>query len=235
MGGLYDFLYGVFHGNGAAAFAAVYAWGILGMILSPCSIATIPLVVGYVGNSDAPDLWTAFRISLVFSLGVFVNLAFLGGLLTSAGVFLGGIDRYTNYIVAAAFAVFGLHLMGIISLPWFRGGSGPTTKYTGLKGALVLGILSGFALGPCSFAYSAPVIFLAISTAASNLGRALLLVAAYGAGQSTVIVAAGSATEAFSRLFPSGGKGSWSLWLGRISGLLLLVAAGYLIYNAPTY
>ncbi|GAB1485316.1 cytochrome c biogenesis CcdA family protein [Aminivibrio sp.] len=234
MGGLYDFLYGVFHGSGGAAFAAVYAWGILGMILSPCSIATIPLVVGYVGNSEAPDLWTAFRISLVFSLGVFVNLAFLGGL-SPPGVFLGGIDRYTNYIVAAAFAIFGLHLMGVINLPWFRGGSGPTTKYTGLRGALVLGILSGFALGPCSFAYSAPVIFLAISTAATNLGRALLLVAAYGAGQSTVIVAAGSATEAFSRLFPSGGSSRWSLWLGRISGLLLLVAAGYLIYNAPTY
>ncbi|MGI6782936.1 MAG: cytochrome c biogenesis CcdA family protein [Aminivibrio sp.] len=233
MGGVFEFLFEVFHGDGAAAYAALYAWGILGMVLSPCSIATIPLVVGYVSDSDSPDFWSAFRISAVFSLGVFVNLAFLGGLLTSAGLFLGGIDRYTNYIVAAVFVVFGLHLMGLLNLPWFRGGSGPSTKHTGLKGALALGTLSGLALGPCSFAYSAPVIFLAMSTAATNITRALLLVAAYGIGHCTVIIAAGSAADGFSRIF-SGGGGKAGVWLGKISGALLLAAAGYLIYNAPS-
>lgn len=232
MGGMLDFLYNVFHGDGAAAYAALYAWGILGMTLSPCSISTIPLVVGFVSDSDSPTFWSAFRVSVVFSLGVFVNLAFLGGLLTSAGLFLGGIDRYTNYIVAAVFLVFGLHLMGLINMPWFRGGSGPSTKHTGLRGALVLGILSGLALGPCSFAYSAPVIFLAISTAASDMVRALLLVAAYGLGHCTVIIAAGSAADGFSRIF-SEGKGRGTAWLGKISGLLLVAAAAYLIYNAP--
>jgi len=232
MGSVYDFLYGVFHGDGAAAYAALYAWGILGMTLSPCSIATIPLVVGYVGNTDAPDFKTAFKISLVFSLGVFVNLAFLGGLLASAGLFLGGIDQYTNYIVACVFVLFGLHLLGLISIPWFRGSSGPTTKHTGLKGALALGTLSGLALGPCSFAYSAPVILLAMQTASTDIVRALLLVMAYGAGHSTVIIAAGSATDVFSRFVSKGGQGS--VWLGRISGLLLLAAAAYLVYNAPT-
>lgn len=231
MGGMLDFLYGVFHGDGAAAYAALYAWGILGVILSPCCIATIPLVVGYVSDSESPTFWSAFKISAVFSLGVFVNLAFLGGLLTSAGLFLGGIDQYTNYIVAAVFLAFGLHLTGAVNLPWFRGGSGPSTKHTGLKGALVLGGLSGLALGPCSFAYSAPVIFLAMSTAATNLARALLLVAAYGLGHCTVIIAAGSAADGFSRVFSKvGGRGAY--WLGKISGLLLIAAAAYLVYHA---
>ena len=232
MGEIYSSLYSVFHGTSLWAYAAVFAWGILGMILSPCSIATIPLVVGYVGNTDAPDFKTAFKISLVFSLGVFVNLAFLGGLLASAGLFLGGIDQYTNYIVACVFVLFGLHLLGLISIPWFRGSSGPTTKHTGLKGALALGTLSGLALGPCSFAYSAPVILLAMQTASTDIVRALLLVMAYGAGHSTVIIAAGSATDVFSRFVSKGGQGS--VWLGRISWLLLLAAAAYLVYNAPT-
>ncbi|PKL02133.1 MAG: cytochrome C biogenesis protein, partial [Synergistetes bacterium HGW-Synergistetes-2] len=48
----------------------------------------------------------------------------------------------------------------------------------------------------------------------------------------TVIIAAGSATDVFSRFVSKGGQGS--VWLGRISGLLLLAAAAYLVYNAPT-
>lgn len=233
MGGIYAFLYGAFHGEGAAAFVALYAWGLLGMTLSPCSVATIPLVVGYVSDSENPTFWSAFRISAVFSLGVFVNLIFLGGLLTSAGVFLGGVDRYTNYIVAGIFVLFGLHLLGAIKMPWFRGGSGATTKYTGLKGALIFGSLSGLALGPCSFAYSAPVIFLAMKTATTDILRALLLVAAYGAGHCTVIIAAGSAADGFPRLFSRGKDGRGTLWLGRASGVLLLLAAAYFVYNAP--
>jgi len=234
MSGVYDFLYNVFHGDGAAAYAALYAWGVLGMVLSPCSISTIPLVVGYVSNSENPTFWSAFRLSTAFSFGVFVNLAFLGGLLTSAGAFLGGIDRYTNYIVAGVFVLFGLHLLGAVNMPWFRGGSGPTTSHTGIRGALVLGSLSGLALGPCSFAYSAPVIFLAMKTACTDIVRALLLVAAYGAGNCTVIIAAGSAADAFTRLVSWGGEGKGTLWLGRVCGLLLLTAAAYLVYNAPS-
>ncbi|MDI9370068.1 MAG: cytochrome C biogenesis protein [Synergistaceae bacterium] len=232
MSEIYSSLYTLFHGSGLLAYAALFAWGILGMTLSPCSVATIPLVVGYIGNSDAPDFRTSFKISLAFSAGVFVNLAFLGGLLTSAGLFLGGIDRYTNYIVAVVFLVFGLHLLGAVSIPWFRGGSAPGTKYTGLKGALVLGVVSGLALGPCSFAYSAPVIMLAISVASTDMLRALLLVAAYGAGLSSVIIAAGSASDLFSRFVFKGGRGT--AWLERISGLLLIAAAVYLALSSPS-
>ena len=232
MSDLYSSLYSVFHGTGALAFAAVFAWGILGMTLSPCSVATIPLVIGYIGNTDAPDFRTSFKISLAFSAGVFVNLAFLGGLLTSAGLFLGGIDRYTNYIVAANFLLFGLHLLGAINIPWFRGSSSTGTKHTGIKGALTLGVVSGLALGPCSFAYSAPVILLAISVASTDILRALLLVAAYGAGLSSVIIVAGSASDLFSRLVFKGGQGT--VWLGRVSGLLLIIAAVYLALSSPS-
>lgn len=231
MSSLYDGLYGLFHGTGAVAFAAIFIWGILGMVLSPCSVSTIPLIVGYVGNSDDPGIWTAFRLSLAFSVGVFVNLLFLGGLLTSAGLFLGGIDRYTNYIVAVAFVLFGLHLLGVIDLPWFRGGSGPSTKHRGIKGALVLGTLSGLALGPCSFAYSAPVILLTIKTAATDLARALLLLLFYGLGQSSVLVAAGTAVDAFSRFLSSSNPDRMS-WMSRICGGILLAAALYLVRNS---
>lgn len=232
MSELYSSLYSIFHGSGSLAYAAVFAWGILGMTLSPCSVATIPLVVGYIGNSDAPDFRSALKISAAFSVGVFVNLAFLGGLLTSAGLFLGGIDRYTNYIVAATFLVFGLHLLGAVNIPWFRGPSGADTKHTGIRGALVLGTVSGLALGPCSFAYSAPVILLAVSVAATDIIRALLLVASYGAGLSFVIILAGTASDLFSRLVSGRGRGA--AWLEKACGLLLIAGAVYLAMTSPT-
>lgn len=234
MGTVFDFLYGVFHGTGPWAYLAVYAWGVMGMLLSPCSMATIPLVVGCVGNSECPSFFSSLRLSAAFSLGVFVNLAFLGGLITSAGVFLGGIDRFTNYIVAAAFVLFGLHLLGLLTIPWFRGSSAHASGYTGIRGALLLGCLSGLALGPCSFAYSAPVLLLAVKTASSDFVRALFLVASYGAGHSTVIIAAGSAADRLSRLLSRRGRGRGAALLNKASGILLLAAAAYLVSNAPS-
>ncbi|NLA90340.1 MAG: hypothetical protein GX843_01675, partial [Synergistaceae bacterium] len=51
-------------------------------------------------------------------------------------------------------------------------------------------------------------------------------------GHCTVIIAAGSAADGFSRIF-SEVKGRGTAWQGKISGLLLVAAAAYLVYNAP--
>ena len=51
----------------------------------------------------------------------------------------------------------GLYLLGVIPMPW----SGPgqvNMKRKGLLAAFILGLVFGIALGPCTFAYMAPML-----------------------------------------------------------------------------
>jgi len=53
---------------------------------------------------------------------------------------MGDIGKYGNYIVAVVFFVVGLHLLGIIPMPW----SGPGQvgmKRKGLLSAFILGLI----------------------------------------------------------------------------------------------
>ncbi len=156
-------------------------------------------------DSDNPTFWSASRISVVFSLGVFVNLASSEGFSPPRGSF------------SAASTGTQLHRGG--SLRPLRpapprpdqhavvSGAGPAQRRNnGLPWALALGTLSGLALGPCSFAYSAPVIFLAMQTAATDIVGRCCSWRPTAAGHCTVIIAAGSATDAFSRIFSGAEK-----------------------------
>ena len=72
-------------------------------------------------------------------------------------------------------------------------------KRKGLLAAFILGLVFGIALGPCTFAYMAPMLAVTFKLAATNFlyGAALLL--AYGVGHCAVIVAAGTSTELVQR------------------------------------
>ena len=68
-------------------------------------------------------------------------------------------------------------------------------KRKGLLAAFILGLVFGIALGPCTFAYMAPMLGVTFKLAKTNslYGASLLL--AYGVGHCAVIVAAGMSTE----------------------------------------
>ena len=62
----------------------------------------------------------------------------------------------------------GLHLLGVIPMPW----SGPgqvSMKRKGLLAAFILGLVFGIALGPCTFAYMAPMLGVTFKLAADQL------------------------------------------------------------------
>ena len=70
-------------GAPAVAFAAAFAWGILSVVLSPCHLASIPLIVGFIDDQGRMSTKRAFVISTLFSLGILVTIgvvAAIGGL-----------------------------------------------------------------------------------------------------------------------------------------------------------
>jgi cytochrome c-type biogenesis protein len=102
----------------AVAVAAAILWGVLSVLLSPCHLASIPLLVGYInGQSDATPR-RAFLISTSFTLGILLTLTAVGIVTALAGLVLGRVGAWANYLVAALFFVVGLNLIDVLPLSW---------------------------------------------------------------------------------------------------------------------
>ncbi|HIJ70897.1 MAG TPA: cytochrome C biogenesis protein [Planctomycetes bacterium] len=214
------------------AIAAAFAWGVLSIILSPCHLASIPLIVGFINGQPRMSTKRAFIISTVFSVGILITIAAIGIITAAAGRILGDVGGWANFFVAALFFLVGLNLLGVIPMPW----SGPGRTVTHGKGVLsgfILGLVFGIALGPCTFAYMAPMLGVTFKLASTNLlyGASLLLV--YGFGHCSVIVLAGTCTELVQRYMNWNEKSRGSLALKKICGVLILLGGLYLIYSSP--
>ena len=182
----------VMFSSGPLQWAGAFLWGIASVILSPCGIAAIPLVVGYIENTDSPSRWEAFKISCAFCSGIVLNLMLVGFVTSSFGLLLGGNERFLTLFVAAVFILMGVHLTGLVHFKFFSfGRGGGSTERRGLWGALVLGVVSGLAIGPCSIAYITPVLSLAAAQASRGLLFSFGLILAYALGYSAVLIASG--------------------------------------------
>lgn len=214
------------------ALGAAAGWGVLSILLSPCHLASIPLIVGFIDGQGRMSTRRAFVISNLFAVGILISIALIGLLTALAGRMLGDIGVYGNWFVAGIFFLFGLHLWGLIPMPW----SAPGQINIGRKGlfaALLLGLVFGIALGPCTFAFMGPVLGVAFSEAANSMLYASSLLLAYGLGHCAVIVFAGTFTEKVQQYLNWNERSRGTLWVKRICGLLVMAGGAWLIYSAP--
>lgn len=214
------------------ALGAAFIWGILSIVLSPCHLASIPLIVGFISEQGAASTRRAFWTSTLFAVGILVTIALIGVVTAGAGRMLGDIGRYGNYFVALIFFVVGLHLLGVLPMP-FSGPGAVGGKRKGALAAFVLGLVFGVALGPCTFAYMAPMLAVTFKLAqtAPWYGASLLL--AYGVGHCAVIVLAGTFTEVVQK-FLNWNEGSRALTVIKgACGALVVLGGIWMIYTAP--
>ncbi|HUT62010.1 MAG TPA: cytochrome c biogenesis protein CcdA [Phycisphaerae bacterium] len=218
-------------GTPAIALGAAFVWGILSILLSPCHLASIPLIVGFIDEQGRIATRRAFLISTLFSVGILITIGAIGVITAAAGRMMGDVGRWGNYFVAAIFFVVGLHLLGVIPMPW----SGPGQigmKRKGMLAAFILGLVFGIAIGPCTFAYMAPMLGVTFKLAATNIGYGILLLAVYGVGHCSVIVVAGTSTELVQRYLNWNEASKGAAILKKVCGVLVLLAGVYLIYIA---
>jgi len=213
------------------AFAAAVVWGILSIILSPCHLASIPLIVGFISEQGRMTARRAFWTSTLFAVGILITIAAIGAVTAAAGRMVGDVGRYGNYLVAVIFFAVGLHLLGVIPMPW----SGPgqvDMKRKGLFAALILGLVFGIALGPCTFAYMAPMLGVTFKLATGNFLYGALLLLAYGVGHCSVIVVAGASTELVQRFLNWNERSRGVAVVKIICGILVLLGGVWLIYQS---
>lgn len=232
MGELFTALTRAVEGAPAPALAAAFAWGVLSIILSPCHLAGIPLIVGFVDDQGRITTRRAFFISTLFAGGILVTIAAIGAITAAAGRMMGDVGPYGNYFVAVIFFLVGLHLVGVIAMP-LPGAGQVGMKRKGLVAAFILGLVFGIALGPCTFAYMAPMLAVTFKAASESALYGALLLTVYGAGHCSVIVLAGTSTELVQRYLNWNERSKGPVIIKRTCGVLVILAGGYLVYSTP--
>jgi cytochrome c-type biogenesis protein len=213
------------------ALVAAFAWGTGSILLSPCHLASVPLVVAYVNKGPLLKTRRAFRLSCLFALGIFLSILGIGLATAYFGQMLGDIGPWGVWLVAAVFIVFGLVLLEVIRLPW-SGASMAEKSKTGTWGAFVLGLAFGVAVGPCTFAYMAPVLAVVFKQAGTDFVYSFLLVLLYSFGHCGVIVLAGTVGARLQTFLNWDQKSHLTGRIRIVCGILLILVGLYLLWKA---
>lgn len=205
------------------AFVAVFIGGLISAA-SPCVLAAIPLIIGYVGGYSDGNRKKAALFSLVFVLGLSITFTLLGAAASAMGQFLGFMGRGLYVGLALIAILMGLQLMGFITIPLpFEKTRAIKTK--GLLGAFMLGLLTGTVSSPCATPVLA-VILAYVSTQGDMMyGGSLLFV--YALGHCALIFAAGLSVGIAESIVSSRGAKNISLYSRRFSGAVLVLIGLY--------
>ena len=228
--GIFTVLYEAMTGALWLAVLASFGWGVLSILLSPCHLSSIPLVVGFISSQGKISIGRTFSISLIFSVGILITIALIGIITASLGRLMGDIGSTGNYLVAGIFFVVGLYLLDIIKFDWNSAGL-RETNVKGLIAALILGLLFGIALGPCTFAFMAPVLGVVFQTAQTDYLLSVIFLLAFGLGHCSIIVGAGTITGKVQKYLNWSEGSKTILWIKRVCGVLVILGGVYLIYT----
>ena len=217
-------------GAAVVALLAAFAWGVLSIVLSPCHLASIPLIVGFLQDGSAVTPRRAAGLSTLFALGILAAIALIGAITAAAGRMLGDLGPWGNYAVAAVFVVFGLHLLDVLPFPdgWRPAADQPRR---GALGAVLFGLVFGVALGPCTFGFMAPVLGVTFGMAKTAPIFAFGVLVLFGLGHCAVISLAGFSSTWVQRWLSWQNNMPGAKWLRRACGVLVLAAGAWLVLS----
>ena len=213
----------IIQNNHSLAFLAVFTGGLISAA-SPCVLAAIPLIIGYVGGYSEGDKKKAAIYSFVFILGLSITFTVLGAAASVMGQFLSFAGQWLYIGLAVIAVAMGLQLMGVVSIPLpFQ--KTRQVKSRGLWGAFLLGLLTGTVSSPCATPVLA-VILAYVSTQGDIMyGGSLLF--AYAVGHCALIFIAGLSVGLTESIVSSKGIKNFSLYTRRLSGAVLVAAGLY--------
>ena len=197
-------------GGTAIAALGCFVWGMISVLFSPCHLASIPLIIAYVGGQQrslSPKQASSY--ALLFTLGLFITIAVIGIVCSLLGRMLGDVGNYWQILIGLLLVWVALGMLGVEKCA-VSGSLLYRLNFKGLFGAFALGLAYGVLSGSCTFGFIAPI--LAIITIQQKLAAGILFIVLFAVGHCLPIVIAGSSTAAVRRLMENStwqGAGNW--------------------------
>ncbi|MCB2149386.1 MAG: cytochrome c biogenesis protein CcdA [Deltaproteobacteria bacterium] len=214
-------------GGLAVAAAGAFVWGLVSVMFSPCHLASIPLIVAYVGGQEtAVNPRKASLYAGAFTIGLFITIAAVGGICTFLGRILGDVGIWWQVLVGAvliwvALGMLGVQVCTLSSSLLYR------LNFRGIPGAFGLGLAYGILSGSCTFGFIAPI--LAIVTVQQKIVNGSVMMMLFALGHCLPIVVAGSSTAMVRRLTESSAWQGAGQWFRRGAGVVIALLGIYFI------
>jgi len=193
---------------------------------SPCVLAIIPLVIGFVGGYSEGNRKKAVMYAIVFALGLSITFTILGAIASLVGGLFGDVGKFWYYFAGVVAIIMGFYLTGVLH---FRLPQPITlkSKHKGVLGAFLLGLLFGVVSSPCATPVLAVILAFVASKARIIYGTSLLFV--YAIGHCALIVLAGVFTGFVENYAQSKGVSNFSALSKKISGVLIVLVGLYVL------
>lgn len=201
-----------------AAAVGCFSWGMVSVLFSPCHMASIPLIIGYVGGQNTIlNEREAVPYALVFTCGLFITIAIIGFVCILLGRMMGDVGPYWTLILGAILLWVAMDMLGIAKCK-MPGNSLSRLQIKGLPGAFLLGLAYGVLSGSCTFGFIAPI--LAIITVQKQIATGLFLLTLFALGHCLPIAIAGSSATTVKRILNNSSFHHSGAWFRKGAGVL---------------
>ncbi|HPR55541.1 MAG TPA: cytochrome c biogenesis protein CcdA [Deltaproteobacteria bacterium] len=214
-------------GSTMYALVGSFLWGMVSVMLSPCHLASIPLIVAYVGGQHIlVNPRQAAVYSVAFSLGLFTSIALVGIACALLGRMLGDVGMFWEVLIGGILIWVALGMLGVESCS-MSGSILTRLNFKGLFGALGLGLAYGILSGTCTFGFIAPI--LAIITVQAKIVTGIALIMVFALGHCIPIVIAGSSTAVVKGVIENSSWQGASLIFRKCAGVVIILLGLYFI------
>ena len=214
-------------GGLAVAAAGAFVWGLVSVMFSPCHLASIPLIVAYVGGQEtAVNPRKANWYAGAFTVGLFITIAAVGVICALLGRMLGDVGIWWQVLVGGVLIWVALGMLGVQACS-MSGSLLYRFNFRGIPGAFGLGLAYGILSGSCTFGFIAPI--LAIVTVQQKIVAGSVMMILFALGHCLPIVVAGSSTAMVRRLTESSAWQGAGQWFRRGAGVVIALLGIYFI------
>jgi cytochrome c-type biogenesis protein len=204
-----------------------FLWGMVSVLFSPCHLASIPLIVGYVAGQDKiVEGRQATVYAVLFTTGLFITIAAIGVACSLLGRMLGDVGPYWTIAVGLILLWVALDMFGVAGCS-LSGTVMTRLKVRGMFGAFVLGLAYGVLSGSCTFGFIAPI--LAIITVQEKIFTGIAFIVLFGIGHCIPIAVAGGSTAMVKRLLANSAWQRGGMIFRRIAGGMIALLGVYFI------